>query len=352
MDLFTLGWNDYFAERFAPYADQGLTPARVAAEFKHLYRLYAEQGELLAEVSGKMRYQADGRSDYPAVGDWVAVSARWDEGRATIHGVLPRKSKFSRQAAGTVTGEQVVAANIDTVFLLSALDNDFNPRRIERYLTLAWESGVNPVILLNKADCCQMVKSRVEEARAVAFGVPVHPISCATGQGLEELASYLAPGFTAAALGSSGVGKSTLVNRLLGREIQRVNEVREDDSRGRHTTTYREMFFLPSGGIIIDTPGMRELQLWDAEVGLQGAFAEVEQLAARCRFSDCRHRGEPGCAVREALDNGTLDAARFESYEKLRKEMAYQRRREDINEYLAEKEKWRKISLMIRDMKK
>lgn len=352
MDLTSLGWDNHFAEHFRPYEEQGFLAGRVASEYKHVYRLYTERGELLAAVSGRFRHQVGERREYPAVGDWVAVSARWEERRATIHGVLPRKSRFSRQAAGVVTGEQVVAANVDTVFLVSALDKDFNPRRIERYLTLAWESGASPVILLNKADRCQQVERRVEEVEATAFGVPVHATSSATGQGMEALTPYLTAGRTVALLGSSGVGKSTLVNRLLGREVQRVNEVREDDSRGRHTTSYREMFFLPRGGLIIDTPGMRELQLWDAREGFQEAFADIERLAARCRFSDCRHQHEPGCAVKDALEAGTLDPARFESYEKLQKELAFQKRREDIREQLAEKEKWKKIIMAMRNKKR
>lgn len=347
MNLNILGWNDYFAGCFRPYAEAGLLPGRVASVYRHLYRVYTEQGELLAEVSGRMRREC-GPRDFPVVGDWVAVSPRWGEKRATICAVLPRKSRFSRRAAGTGNVEQVMAANIDILFIVSGLDHDHNPRRIERYLTLAGESGASPVIVLNKSDLCCDLERKVGEVRAVAGAVPVHVISCAAGQGLEQLAPYLGEGVTIVLLGSSGVGKSTLINKILGKEAQRVREVREGDSRGRHTTTSRELKVLPSGGMIIDNPGMRELRLGTAEEGLGSAFADIDSLAAGCRFRDCRHQDEPGCAVRMALEEGSLDRRRFESYLKLQREIAYQVRKENLEEYLLEKERWKKLRYAYR----
>ena len=298
-------------------------PGRVAVEHKRGYRLYTELGELAAEVSGKFRHRAAGRADFPVVGDWVALRPRPDERRATIEGVLPRKSHFSRKVAGSTTEEQIVTANVDTVFLVAGLDGDFNPRRIERYLVLAWESGAEPVVVLNKADAREDVAGALEEVRSVAPGVPVHAISCLRNEGLESLAPYLVRGRTVALLGSSGVGKSTLVNRLVGEEILRTREVRRADQRGRHTTTWRELIVLPRGGVLMDTPGMRELQLWDAAEGAEESFDDVESLAARCHFPDCRHETEPRCAVRAAIAEGTLSPARLDNYRKIQQELAF-----------------------------
>ena len=342
MDLHELGWNDGFQRCFDALAGNDYTVGRVAAEFKHLYRVYYEHGELLATVSGKLRHTAQGREAFPAVGDWVAMTLSGHE-QAVIHDILPRKSKFSRKAAGLVTDEQIVAANIDTVFLVNALNHDFNARRIERYLTLTWDSGASPVVVLTKADLCDDVEAAIRRVEEVAIGVAVHAISCVTGEGLDELAPYIATGHTVALLGSSGAGKSTIVNRLLGTEVQRTQEVRQGDDRGRHTTTYRELIPMPGGGLLIDTPGMRELQLWGTDEGLADAFGDITQLASQCRFHDCSHRNEPGCAVQEALRWGRLDPSRYENYVKLQKEQAYLARKENIRELLAEKNRWKKI---------
>lgn len=286
---------------------------------------------MLGEISGKLRHEAIDQEEFPSVGDWVVVSLRIEEKRATIHRVLPRKSKFSRKVAGVNTREQIVASNIDTIFLVNALNKDFNARRIERYLILAWESGATPVILLSKADLCMDLDEKLRETEKAAMGVPIHVISAIDEIGLDELNQYLAPGRTVALLGSSGVGKSTLLNYLAGEEIQETKEVRAYDDRGRHTSTSREMFILDSGAIMIDTPGMRELQLWGGTDGISEAFEDIEELAIQCKFSDCKHKKEPGCAIKQAIEDGILDEKRFKSYVTLQKEAKmFEKKQNDI----------------------
>lgn len=343
MDLAQCGWTAEWAEKFAPHAAAGLVPARVSLEHTHIYRVWTADGELLARVAGRLRHQATSRADFPAVGDWVALDIPPQGGDARIVAVLPRRSRFSRRAAGDPTEEQVVAANIDTVFLVGGLDGDFNPRRIERYLLVAWESGATPVIVLNKADLAADPQEMAEEVRGLAPSVPVHLVSCRLTEE-ESIASppdvlhqYLGAGRTAALLGSSGVGKSTIVNRLIGFDLLRTRDVRVSDSRGRHTSTSRQMVRLPGGGVLIDTPGMRELQLWETGDALAGAFGDIEALAAGCRFRDCQHRTEPGCAVRAAAESGELDAGRLASYHKLQEEQAYQARQMDERALLEQK---------------
>jgi len=343
-DLTTFGWSEFFEANFESYAEQGFTVGRVALEHKNLFRVYTQYGEVFAEISGKLRHDTTSRRDLPAVGDWVVIRGRPEGDRVMIHAVLPRRTSFARKIAGSRTEEQIVGANIDTVFLLTSLNQDFNLRRIERYLLIAWESGANPVIVLSKSDLCDRVAGSIDEMQTVARGVPIHAISVVTGTGLRDIAQYFKQGQTVALLGSSGVGKSTLINHLVGVDRLRVQTVREDDDRGRHTTTHRELVLLPSGGLVLDTPGMRELQLFDGDESLHLVFDDIEALAARCFFSDCQHQDEPRCAVREGLIAGTIDSARYESYEKLQKELKYVARRKDKLLEIGERKKWKKLS--------
>ncbi|TPG82507.1 ribosome small subunit-dependent GTPase A [Brevibacillus laterosporus] len=352
MDLKTLGWNQHFEQHFASYTDPTFIVGRVTLEHKRIYRVMTEGGELLAEISGKMRYQAFDREDYPAIGDWVVMHPRWEEQKATIHAILPRQSKFSRKAAGGSLEEQIVAANVNTVFLVNALNLDFNLRRIERYLLVTWESGANPVIVLSKADLCEDIEDKIAEVESIALGVPIFAISSVAHQGLEQLLPYVQVGQTVALLGSSGVGKSSLVNALSNQQLQVVQEVRSGDDRGKHTTTHRELFFLPSGGLMIDTPGMRELQLWDSNEGLADTFKDIEELAERCRFYDCKHTTEPGCAIQTALEDGTLTDKRYQNYVKLQRELAFLARKENRQAQSAEKDRWKKITKSMRDVPK
>ena len=353
MDLETLGWNEFFARQFTEYANGKHIPARVGSENRGIYLLYtAEYGELRGEVTGRLRHMAVRRDELPAVGDWVVVNALPDEGKGLIHIVLPRQSKFSRKVAGLTSEEQILAANIDTVFLVTSLNRDFNLSRVERYLIMAWESGASPVILLNKADLGPDPTPYLRDLEKVALGVPVIVTSCHTGEGLAELELYLAKGKTVALLGSSGVGKSTLVNHLFGEDVLETQATRADDDRGRHTTTTRELLLLPSGGLIIDTPGMRELQLWSEEDGLGGTFEDIETLAQGCRFRDCQHTGEPGCAVGSAIEEGRLDARRLENYHKLQRELAYEAARQMYKASVIERNRGKQIAQFTRARKK
>lgn len=337
VDLTALGWTPTLVDAFAAHAADGLVPARVALEHTHVYRVFTESGEWLARVSGRLRHQASKRVDFPAVGDWVAIEPPADGADARIRAVLPRSSRFSRRAAGDATEEQIVAANIDTVFLVSGLDGNFNPRRIERYLVVAWDSGATPVIVLNKADLVEDMATVIEEVRAVSGDVDVHTVSCRRAESLDVLRQYLRHGQTGALLGSSGVGKSSIVNQLIGHELMRTSDVRASDSKGRHVSTARQLVMLPGHGVLIDTPGMRELQLWESGDAVGGTFADIDERAAGCRFRDCLHGTEPGCAVRAAVTAGEIPASRLESFHKLAGEQAHQARQRDERAQLEEK---------------
>ncbi|NDI36171.1 ribosome small subunit-dependent GTPase A [Chengkuizengella sediminis] len=343
MNINKLGWNEYFENEFLPYKEKQFTVGRVALEHKRLYRVYTENGEVLGEVSGKFRFESASREDYPAVGDWVVLQQMEGENKAIIHAVLPRTSKFSRKVAGITTEEQIVAANVDTVFIVISLNDDFNMRRIERYLIMVWESGANPVILLSKADLCKDVDEKVSQVETIAIGVPICVISSVENTGVEQLGPYMNVGETITLTGSSGVGKSTLVNLLMEKEVQEIQDIRHDD-KGKHTTTYRELFVLPNDVIMVDTPGMREFQLWEADDSFDHTFSDIEQLASECYFKDCSHNNEPKCAVKKAIENGSLEATRYESYLKLKKELAFLERKNDKKAQKLEKDKWKKLS--------
>jgi ribosome biogenesis GTPase / thiamine phosphate phosphatase len=315
LNLEDLGWDAFFADAFEPYAADNLIPARVSARHHGPCELMTERGRMGGLPAGKLT-----DDELPAVGDWVAVRPVDGERKAVIEAVLPRRTSFTRKEAFKRTVEQVVAANVDTVFVVTAFGFDLNPRRLERYLTSAWDSGSTPVVVVNKSDVAEELATELLEIEPVTMGVSVHAVSAVTGEGLEELDPYLKQGQTIALLGSSGVGKSTLVNRFAGLELLATAET-SAGGRGRHTTSHRELVPLPSGALLLDTPGMRELQLWAGEEVLDTTFSEISELAAECRFSDCAHNGEPGCAILRALNNGTLSEERWGSYRKLQREL-------------------------------
>jgi ribosome biogenesis GTPase / thiamine phosphate phosphatase len=345
-----LGWSPFFENQLASGDRSRYSVGRILEERKNCYVLLTEDGrEVLASLAGRLQHEASGRGELPSVGDWVCASVRAEEGRATIHRLFERRTKISRKGAGAEIDEQVLAANVDTVLLVNSLNQDLNPRRIERYLALVWESGARPVLLLTKADLCDEWAKAVAELEQLAPFVPVHVVSALEGSGLDALDAYLGPGQTSVLLGPSGVGKSTLVNRLLGEERQEVRDIRSHDERGRHTTTSRQLLFLPSGGMLIDTPGMRELQLWIADEGLGQTFRDVEEAATLCRFTDCGHSaGTPGCSVQAAIESGALPPDRVASWFKVGRELAFLARRQDKKAQSEWKKRWKAIALADR----
>jgi ribosome biogenesis GTPase len=331
------GWSEALRQTFHDYEAEGLKPARVTMQQRGRYRLATDEGDLLAGVAGKL---AQTTGDYPVAGDWVAASLRPAEGAATIHAVLPRSSAFVRKASGTGREAQVVAANADFALLTASLNADLSLRRLERYLATAWESRATPVVVLTKADLCDDVAGKVAEVEAIALGAAVHAVSAVSGLGLTALEAMVGPGRTAVLLGSSGAGKSTLVNALAGEAVMATQGIIAEGARGRHTTTHRELVRLPGGALLLDTPGMRELGLWDAEEGVAATFTDVEALALQCRFTDCGHANEPGCAVRAALEAGTLAPDRWEGWSKLQRELAHEARKGDWVARQAQKKVW------------
>lgn len=367
MSINKYGWNEYFQKEWdkrvvdcaeCTYMQPGhvidyvncspMRPARIIADYGQMLRVVSDCGESLvnrpvAKNSDEMQL---------AVGDWVALEYDFLLKSTNVRFALKRKTKFSRAAAGSELKEQIVAANADYVFLIQSLNNDFNMRRLERYLIAAWESGATPVVVLTKADCCEDVADKMAIVYETAPGVEVHAISCVTGQGIDEIKGYLTEGKTVALLGSSGVGKSTLANTLAGEELLKTQGIREDDSKGRHTTTHRELILLSDGGLILDTPGMRTLSLWEADTGMDIMFGDIEELITQCRFFDCKHGNEPGCAVRAALDTGKLEAKRWESWLKLQKEMVFLEKKKEGKARLLEKEHSKKITKFQKELYK
>jgi ribosome biogenesis GTPase / thiamine phosphate phosphatase len=338
--LEALGWNAGLASAFEQLQEDNLIPARIAAQHRGEYLLFAGEGELRAKAAGRLFYEHEVGGQLPAVGDWVAVTPP-----STITAILPRRTAFIRKNAGDDSTEQVLASNVDAAFLLAGLDDDFSLRRLERYIATAWESGADPIVVLTKADLCADVADAVVAVESVAIAVPVHPVSNLTEEGLDALDDYLQPGRTVVLLGSSGVGKSTLLNRLAGAEVMRTREIALDGT-GRHTTTHRELVRLPTGALVIDTPGLRELQFWEGDLG--AAFEDLEELALGCRFRDCAHEREPDCAVLAAVDHGTLELDRLRSWRKLQRELEAIAARTDRRLRLARKKRWKQHAAVAR----
>ncbi len=339
--LAQLGWDSHFSAQLDP-GETGRVPGRVISAAKRKYAVQVSPSTVLrSEVTGRFAHGAASPSDFPSVGDWVSCEPI-DANRGVIHRVFERKTLLVRKAAGSELKEQVLAANVDTAFIVSSLNNDFNLRRIERYLTLIWMGGATPVVVLTKADLVQDPAPMMADVRGLGDGLRVHAVSCRTGAGLEGLKEHLAPGSTSVLLGSSGVGKSTLVNRLFGQDVAKTGEIRDDDDRGRHTTTGRRLLRSADGALVIDTPGMRELQIWDDGQGLEAVFSDIEGMALLCKFTDCRHADEPGCRIRAALESGELAPSRLDSYRKLRRETSAQRR--EAAKAPIDKRKWKKAA--------
>lgn len=347
-NLISLGWNNFFENEMKAYSDSELTPGRIIRVNKNNYIAATETGEITAELSGKFLFSAESKSEFPAVGDWTAMRLIPDESKGIIESVIKRKNKFSRKVTLNVTDEQVIAANIDFLFIVSSLNQEINHRRLERYLTLCYESNVTPVIVLTKSDLSDNTEGVLEDIKFIAGDTDVKAVSALYHTGISDLLKYFSGNKTVALAGSSGVGKSTLINCLSGMELLKVKEISDYKDKGRHTTSHRELILLSGGGMIIDTPGMRELQMWEGGDGLSETFSDIELLIGNCKFSDCRHETEPGCAVLEAMESGELDEKRYRSYLKLKKEIKYFERRKNVLDRLSEKRKWKKITKTVR----
>ncbi len=351
MNLDILGWNSFFQRQIESADMTGFNVGRIAAENRTNYLLYSRYGELSGEVTGKLLFTLSS-AELPKVGDWVVMNVFEDERKAIIHRIMERKSRFSRKIAGKKTEEQIIAANIDLIFVVQGLDGNYNPRRLERYLVMAYKSAAEPVIVLNKSDLCDDTAGRVTEVRELTKGLPVFPVSTKTGDGIDKLKNCIRTGTTVAFIGSSGVGKSTIINTLLGKDVQKTGEVRESDSRGRHITARRELFIMPDGGLLIDTPGMRELQLWNAGDGIEETFTDIESLAVYCHFKDCTHTVETKCAVLSAVEEGTIPRSRYDNYIKLLKELNFLEIRQSTLSFLEKKRQDKILHKRIKQMNK
>ncbi len=350
------GWDDFFEMQFEKYSKDDFTAGRVAIENKSNYLLYTEFGEMAAELSGKFHYNNEDAGSYPAVGDWVVIRPIPKEKKAVIEFVLERKNKFSRKEAFNdedgETNEQILSANIDYVFIMSSLNMEMNIRRIERYLTLALENNVTPVIILTKTDLCDNIEEKISEVRTIALNTEILALSAFKKTGIEELRIYFEGNKTISFVGSSGVGKSTLINYLCGETVMDVSDIAQYKDRGRHTTSHRELIVLPTGGLIIDTPGMRQMRLWEGSRGLSETFQDIEKYIGMCKFTDCKHETEPGCAIKKAIDDGEFDEERFNNYLKLQREIIHFENRKIVKAQMAEKKKWKKVSADAKKKKK
>jgi len=342
-NLQKLGLNKFFEKQFENYSSGKYILARVAIENKSNFILYTEEGETSGEITGKFHFKAEDKTEYPVVGDWVVVKKVSGENKVIIEKVLDRESKFSRKQAWAKTDEQIIAANIDTVFIITSLNLEINIRRIERYITMIRENNVEPVIILSKEDLCENVEEIINEVKTVSLDTKIYAISSIENKGMDELLKYFEGNKTVAVVGSSGVGKSTLINCLLNSDKMKVKEIAEYKDKGKHTTSHRELILLPGGGLIIDTPGMREVQMWEGSEGVSETFADVENFTGQCKFSDCKHKSEPGCAIKKAIENGELDEERYMSYLKLQSEIKYFENRNNQKALLAEKKKSKKV---------
>lgn len=333
-NLYKLGLNTELENEFKNNYE-GYSLARVSVQYRNIYKIETNDGEMLASVCGKLKYELENKEDYPAVGDWVVYKSE-DNTNAIIYKILKRKTTICRKVAGSRSDEQILATNVDKIFITMSLNNDFNLRRLERYINIAWDSGAVPIIVLTKVDLCEDLSEKLEEVESVSIGIDIIPVSAISGEGIEKVKEFIGSKDTIVFIGSSGVGKSTLINKLLNKNIQLTKEIGEYD-KGRHTTTHRELFILDSGGVIIDTPGMRELQLSKGD--LESTFKDIEEIAMECRFTDCKHKSEPGCAVKKAIEEGIITKERFKSYEKIQRELMYAEKRRQSKERRNSKKK-------------